>query len=67
MAQFGCPNSKDPNSMRAGTGGPEDGSTFVNLGTGETVTRAGGCIPDEMPADLKLSNLPGTLSMANTG
>jgi len=53
--------------MRAGTGGPEDGSTFVNLATGESVTRKGGCIPDEMPADLKLSNLPGTLSMANTG
>jgi cyclophilin family peptidyl-prolyl cis-trans isomerase len=27
----------------------------------------GGCIEDEHPADAKLSNEPGTLSMANTG
>jgi len=26
-----------------------------------------GCIPDEFPANAKLSNEPGTLSMANTG
>jgi cyclophilin family peptidyl-prolyl cis-trans isomerase len=26
-----------------------------------------GCIPDEHPADAKISNEPGTLSMANTG
>lgn len=26
-----------------------------------------GCIPDEHPSDAKLSNEPGTLSMANTG
>ena len=50
MNQFGCPHSKDPNSPRAGTGGPPHGS-----------------IQDEMPADLQLSNEPGTLSMANTG
>lgn len=50
MLQFGCPNSKDPNSSSAGTGnGPE------------------GCIKDEHPEDAKLSNEPGTLSMANTG
>jgi cyclophilin family peptidyl-prolyl cis-trans isomerase len=50
MAQFGCPHSKDPNSSRAGTGGPPHGT-----------------IPDEHPEDAKLSNEPGTLSMANTG
>jgi len=50
MIQFGCPYSKDPDSPRAGTGGPP-----------------GGCIADEHPADAKLSNEPGTLSMANTG
>jgi cyclophilin family peptidyl-prolyl cis-trans isomerase len=50
MCQFGCPHSKDPNSSRAGTGGPPHGT-----------------IPDEHPADAKLSNEPGTLSMANTG
>ena len=50
MIQFGCPHSKDPNSGRAGTGGPPHGP-----------------IEDEHPADAKLSNEPGTLSMANTG
>ncbi|MDG2381543.1 MAG: peptidylprolyl isomerase [Pirellulaceae bacterium] len=50
MIQFGCPHSKDPNSGRAGTGGPPHGT-----------------IEDEHPADAKLSNEPGTLSMANTG
>lgn len=50
MIQFGCPNSRDAFSSRAGTGnGPN------------------GCIQDEHPADAKLSNEPGTLSMANTG
>ncbi len=48
MLQFGCPYSKDPNSPRAGTGGPPHGN-----------------IRDEHTA--KLSNEPGTLSMANTG
>jgi cyclophilin family peptidyl-prolyl cis-trans isomerase len=48
MLQFGCPHSKDPNSPRAGTGGPPHGT-----------------IRDEHTA--KLSNEPGTLSMANTG
>jgi cyclophilin family peptidyl-prolyl cis-trans isomerase len=50
MIQFGCPNSKDPNSPRAGTGDSPYGK-----------------IKDEHPADAKLSNEPGTLSMANTG
>jgi cyclophilin family peptidyl-prolyl cis-trans isomerase len=48
MLQFGCPNSKDPNSPRAGTGNAPDGT-----------------IQDEHTA--KLTNAPGTLSMANTG
>jgi cyclophilin family peptidyl-prolyl cis-trans isomerase len=50
MIQFGCPHSKDPNSPRAGTGGPPHGT-----------------IQDEHPENAKLSNEPGTLSMANTG
>ena len=50
MLQFGCPHSKDPNSPRAGTGGPPHGT-----------------IKDEFPPQHKLSNEPGTLSMANTG
>lgn len=66
MDQFGCPFSKDPKSPRAGTGGPEGLSTFENLATGEVISRnAGGNIPDELTA--KISNKPGTLSMANTG
>jgi cyclophilin family peptidyl-prolyl cis-trans isomerase len=66
MNQFGCPNAKDPTSMRAGTGGPAGSTTFTNLATGETITRnGGGCIPDELTA--KISNEIGTLSMANTG
>ena len=48
MIQFGCPHSRDPNSPRAGTGGPPHGN-----------------IQDEHTA--KLSNEPGTLSMANIG
>lgn len=50
MLQFGCPFSKDPESSRAGTGGPPHGT-----------------IKDEHPQDAKISNEPGTLSMANTG
>ncbi len=50
MIQFGCPHSKDPQSPRAGTGGPPHGT-----------------IQDEFPEEHKLSNEPGTLSMANTG
>merc|ERR1719160_673906 len=65
MCQFGCPYSKDPKSPRAGTGGPEGGTSFTTP-DGTTITRnAGGNIPDELVAEI--SNEPGTLSMANTG
>ena len=65
MTQFGCPHSKDPHSTRAGTGGPSDG-TFVNLGSGATESRSGGGnIQDENVS--RDSNVPGSLSMANTG
>ena len=65
MNQFGCPLSKDPKSPRAGTGGPEGGTSFETA-DGKTITRnGGGNIPDELTA--KLSNEIGTLSMANTG
>lgn len=50
MIQFGCPNSKDPKSPRAGTGQSPKGS-----------------IKDEHLPTAKLSNEPGTLSMANSG
>lgn len=50
MVQFGCPFSRDPESPRAGTGGPPHGT-----------------IADEFLETARLSNEPGTLSMANTG
>eukprot|EP01039_Chlorochromonas_danica_P010329 gene10329-11433_t len=73
MNQFGCPHSRDPASQRAGTGGPQGGSTYTYVakdGTTKTVTRTrDGSIPDEFrePGCPRLSNEPGTLSMANTG
>ncbi len=68
MNQFGCPHSKDPNSPRAGTGGPVAGSTFQSC-TGETIKRThDGGIPDEIGSPhQKITNDVGTLSMANTG
>merc|ERR1712157_212674 len=61
----GCPHAKDPNSRRAGTGSPPDG-TFTNLKTGGTERRSnGGNIQDENIS--RDTNAPGTLSMANTG
>ena len=64
MLQFGCPFAKDAKSRRAGTGGPDGGSTYDC--NGKTITRdGGGNIPDELVD--KTSNEPGTLSMANTG
>merc|ERR1719420_359415 len=65
MDQFGCPYAKDPNSSRAGTGGPPDGQ-FKNLKTGGMERRSnGGNIQDENIS--RDTNAPGTLSMANTG
>merc|ERR1719224_36 len=65
MDQFGCPFAKDPQSRRAGTGGPPDGQ-FKNLKTGGMETRSnGGNIKDENIS--KDTNAPGSLSMANTG
>merc|ERR1719217_1510925 len=58
MDQFGCPHAKDPNSNRAGTGGPAPGSKYKNLASGEEISRnREGCIPDELTQ--KLSNEPG--------
>mmetsp|Transcript_21637 Transcript_21637/g.38406 ORF Transcript_21637/g.38406 Transcript_21637/m.38406 type:complete len:274 (+) Transcript_21637:1-822(+) len=67
MLQFGCPYAKDPRSPRAGTGGPNPGTSFEVYGEGTKIQRnpRDGCIPDEFTA--KISNEPGTLSMANTG
>lgn len=66
MNQFGCPKSRNPNAQDAGTGGPQDGTQFKNLKTGAMEKRFnGGNIKDEHTA--KITNEPGTLSMANTG
>ena len=64
MCQFGCPNSKAPRSPAAGTGGPPPGSSYTTP-DGQTITRNGGNIPDELVGEF--SNEVGTLSMANTG
>jgi cyclophilin family peptidyl-prolyl cis-trans isomerase len=65
MCQFGCPYAKNPNSNQAGTGGPEPNSRFTSAtGTSYRRNEEGG-IPDEFTA--RISNGPGTLSMANTG
>eukprot|EP00232_Nephroselmis_pyriformis_P017269 CAMPEP_0182899588 /NCGR_PEP_ID=MMETSP0034_2-20130328/28156_1 /TAXON_ID=156128 /ORGANISM="Nephroselmis pyriformis, Strain CCMP717" /LENGTH=186 /DNA_ID=CAMNT_0025033625 /DNA_START=57 /DNA_END=617 /DNA_ORIENTATION=+ len=65
MLQFGCPHARDPKARNAGTGGPTPGTKFES--PKGTITRDAreGCIPDEFTA--KISNEPGTLSMANTG
>ncbi len=65
MCQFGCPNSANPQSPIAGTGGPP-GNTQYTLPDGSVIQRdGGGNIPDELVGEL--SNEVGTISMANTG
>jgi len=71
MNQFGCPYSKDPKSGRSGTGGPPGNTEFAVLAPGGQKTAqkikrdSEGNIPDEFVT--KISNEPGSLSMANTG
>jgi cyclophilin family peptidyl-prolyl cis-trans isomerase len=69
MNQFGCPHARDPNSRKAGTGGPAPGSSYEVPGKGKITRNGEGCIPDEFkdPKCPKYSNEVGTLSMANTG
>lgn len=68
MNQFGCPYAKDPTNPRSGTGGPPAGSSFVAVNGKKYTRNQEGCIPDEIGEDhQKISNLAGTLSMANTG
>lgn len=68
MNQFGCPYAKDPNSNRAGTGGPSPNSQFQGC-DGKVYTRTyDGGIPDEIgQPHQRITNDVGTLSMANTG
>ena len=68
MDQFGCPYAKDPNSPRAGTGGPDPGTSFKGCDGNTYKRNSGGNIPDEVGKDhQRITNAPGTLSMANTG
>jgi cyclophilin family peptidyl-prolyl cis-trans isomerase len=69
MNQFGCPHARDANSRRAGTGGPEPGTTYEVPGQGTITRNSEGSIPDEFrnAGCPRISNEPGTLSMANTG
>jgi cyclophilin family peptidyl-prolyl cis-trans isomerase len=67
MNQFGCPHARDPNSRKAGTGGPEPGTSY-SLPDGTKITRnREGCIPDEFKQSYcpKISNEPFTLSMVS--
>ena len=60
-----CPNSANPQSPIAGTGGPP-GNTQYTLPDGSVIQRdGGGNIPDELVGEI--SNEVGTISMANTG
>ena len=65
MLQFGCPHAKDPRNPACGTGGPNPNTTYEVPGKGPKQRDATGSIPDELTH--KISNEPGTLSMANTG
>ncbi|XP_063902665.1 uncharacterized protein LOC135122424 [Zophobas morio] len=65
MIQFGCPYSKDPFSHMVGTGGPTPFSTFQSCDGSSCVRDSYGNIIDEWIH--KISNTPGTVSMANTG
>jgi cyclophilin family peptidyl-prolyl cis-trans isomerase len=68
MYKFGCPYAKDPNSTRAGTGGPAPNKAFTACNGQACRRNADGCIPDEIgKPEQRISNLAGTLSMANTG
>jgi len=69
VVQFGCPFSIDAKSKKAGTGGPKKNTQYEILGgqnKGKFETRdQEGNIVDEFHE--KISNEPGTISMANTG
>ena len=64
MCQFGCPNSANPQSPIAGTGGPPGNTQYTCLMVASS-SDGGGNIPDELVGEI--SNEVGTISMANTG
>ena len=64
MVQAGCPHSRDPHALEAGTGGPAPASVYRLLTNGAVRQRnRQGCISDEFVS--RDSNVFGTLSMAN--
>ena len=66
--RLGCPYAKDPNSGRSGTGGPDPGTSFQGCDGNIYKRNRGGSIPDEVGKEhQRITNAPGTLSMANTG
>lgn len=68
LVVVGCPYAKNAASMRAGTGGPDAGTTFKGCDGNTYKRNRDGCIPDEVGKDhQRITNAPGTLSMANTG
>eukprot|EP00977_Amphora_coffeiformis_P006341 scaffold1353_cov161-Amphora_coffeaeformis.AAC.13 len=68
ICQFGCPHARDPLSPNCGTGGPPPKSAFISCNGKQYTRNEEGGIPDEMGDHLhQISNLAGTLSMANTG
>lgn len=68
ICQFGCPYARDPKSTKCGMGGPPPLSTFTACDGKIYMRNEDGGIPDEMGERMhQISNLAGTLSMANTG
>jgi len=68
ICQIGCPHARDPLSPHCGTGGPPPKSSFVSCDGKQYTRNEEGGIPDEMgDHSHQISNLAGTLSMANTG
>jgi len=69
VVQFGCPLSIDPKNKKAGSGGPKSKTEYEILGGPNKGTKLKrdnkGKILDEFTE--KISNEPGTLSMANSG
>ena len=68
IASSGCPYAKDPNSPRAGTGGPNANTKFTSCDNKSYTRNSEGGIPDEIGQQQhRITNGVGTLSMANTG
>ena len=58
MIQGGCPHSRDPNSRRAGTGGPEPNSSFTTANGTEMTRNGGGTSPMSTLPNSPMSQAP---------